>query len=616
MCGIFGVITERDDIFTENSIRLVLSELAHRGPDGEGIFTRGNVTLGHRRLSVIDIDLGTQPMQSPDGLLCVTYNGEIYNYRELYRELAEKGYQFRTNSDTEVLLAAYREWGVSCLDRFRGMFAFALANFEREELFLARDVFGQKPLLYRASPDYFAFASTLPALVNLASPSSLTIDPEAVGLFFSYQYIPQPHTIYREVRKLSPGTALLVGFDGRIKRQWRHAEFSFKPLQGYRLEDALDEADVVLEEAVRLHTRTDVPIGVFLSGGIDSTLIASYCARVLGREIPAFTMAFKEEELSELEYAKVAAERLGLKLHVSMFEENGLERLGDILSHYGEPYGDSSVLPTWHICKAASEQVKVVLSGDGGDELFGGYNTYINWIQHLGPSGLRRLMKNVFELRPGEALISLKKFLQTQSLAFFSYANMAVFRSKGLARLLAKPWRSSIYIPSEPIRQVLRTASGREGLDILQSVDIASYLPGCMLPKIDVTSGSLGLEVRAPLLDNRVSALAALLPASLRTTEQEQGKVLFKHMLLKQGFPESFVNRRKQGFGMPVKHWFLPGGKARLLLETLLIEHGRKISEYLELSAIKALLATHSPKVNKSAQLWLILAFVLWLTRR
>jgi asparagine synthase (glutamine-hydrolysing) len=382
VCDIFGIITTRDDIPAENIARSALKIPTYCESKGEGILSQGNITLGHRRLSIINNDIYSQPMRSHDGQLCVTHNGEIYNLPELRLELSNKGHEFRSNSDTEVLFAAYREWGTDCLVRFRGMYAFALVDFEHEEVFLARDLFGQKPLFYRSSSGCFAFASTLPALVDLPPLPSLSIDPEAICLFFSYQYIPHPHTIYLETRKLPPGTALVVNFDGEIKRQWKHSEFSFSSPYRFQLKDTLDEADATLYETVRLYSHVDVPIGVLLSGGIDSTLISLYLARTSGREIPAFTMAFKEEEYSELEHASAAAEDLGLKLHISMMEESKIDCLGDILSHYGEPYGDSSVFPTWHIFQTARDQVKVVLSGDGGDELFG----RVQLLYSLGPT--------------------------------------------------------------------------------------------------------------------------------------------------------------------------------------------------------------------------------------
>ena len=614
MCGIFGIITSRNDVPSEELTRTALSRLAHRGPDGEGVHTYNGVTLGHRRLSIIDLTTGAQPMKSEDGRLCITYNGEIYNYRELREELKSSGYQFQSSSDTEVLLAAYMKWGTDCLAHLRGMYAFVLADFEQEEIFLARDSFGQKPFFYRTAPGCFAFSSELPALVDMPPLPPLTVDPEAIPLFFRYQYIPHPHTIYTEVRKLPPGTAMLVDFQGTIKRQWRYSDFTFAPRNELSIDTALDDAEMLLQDAVHIHTRADVPIGVFLSGGIDSTLVAMNLVQTVGSTIPAFTIAFQEESFSELEYAQTAANLLGLKLHVTVLEDYGLERLGEILSYYGEPFGDSSVLPTWHVCQAAREHVKVVLSGDGGDELFGGYNTHTQWIQHHGISGFTHIVRSIITGKPRMAKAGLRMFFQAKNLETFWHKRMSIYSDSALNRLLVSPWKEKIGNHCAVVKHVLQNTSRKSGLDVLQSLDIATYLPGCMMPKVDITSMSLGLEVRTPFLDSRLAALAASLPANLRATEQELGKVLLKRLLLKHHFPRSLVYRKKQGFGLPINFWFMKGGKARILLEALLEQYRKELSEYLNMEEVQYLLARHSLQTDESARLWLIMAFCFWLS--
>jgi asparagine synthase (glutamine-hydrolysing) len=616
MCGIFGIITERGDISAADLTQKALRLLAHRGPDGEGMFRKDGVTLGHRRLAIIDADSGAQPMQSGDSRLCVTYNGEIYNYLELRRELEEAGHTFRTRSDTEVLLAAYSQWGVDCLNRLRGMFAFALADFTRREVLLARDAFGQKPLFYRADGKTLAFSSELPALALLPPLPAPSIDPDAVALYFHYQYIPHPHTIYREVRKLPPGSAMLADFSGTVTRRWTFASFAFAAQPPLPLPELLEQADSVLEEAVRIHTRADVPVGVFLSGGIDSTLVALNLARVLGREVPAFTIAFHEKDFCEQEYAEEAARRIGLRLRVYRLESDGLENLDTILSHYGEPYGDSSVLPTWHVCRAARTEVKVVLSGDGGDELFGGYTAYTQWMQSIGPAALGRALAAGLALHPRRALALLRRWRQAGDAASFWHARMTVFDPASLRRLLSPDLRAA-RMETDAVARALHSLRDRHAsLDVLQSLDIAAYLPGCILPKVDITSMSMGLEVRPPLLDCRVADFAAALPPALRVDAREGGKMLLKRLLLRHGFPPAFVHRRKQGFGLPISHWFLPGGAAREMLQSALHAHGDAAADYMNLREVDNLLARHTLNEDNSAKLWLVLAFILWLSKR
>ena len=613
MCGIFGIITEKFVVPVE-VIKNGVSYISHRGPDDQGIFQQGPVAFGHCRLSVIDLATGHQPMQNAEKSLCITYNGEIYNHRELRKELAAKGHVFHTQSDTETLLAAYSEWGAACVERLRGMYAFALADFSRRQIFLARDIFGIKPLVYRQGAGVFAFASEIPALLRIPFFPQSPIDKEAVALFFRYQYIPSPHSVYSDIRKLQPAHAMLVGFDGQIQRIWRHHSFSFSPDKKLSETEALEQTDAVIQEAVLAHTLSDVPIGVFLSGGIDSTLIAFNLARTVGKEIPAFTIIFNEEEFSELTYAEIAAKRLGLTLHVATVDAECMEKLPGILAHYGEPYGDSSVLPTWHVTQFARKFVPVVLSGDGGDELFGGYHSHAAWMRHSTWRNIKNLGGAAARLRPQTCYRHLRELLAGKPNSKEAWQSFVQYYTPEGIRILLKP-EYRMYADSLPqaYHELDDASAVRSRLDKAQLYDMISYMPECILPKVDVTSMCHGLEVRPALLDKKVLSFACSLPERYRFNSNQGGKAVLKRLLLHEGFSENFVYRYKQGFSSPIKHWLLPGGKAREMLEEYLLDAGDTLSEYLELAEVKRILHTHSEQMNMASHLWLILAFLCWM---
>lgn len=594
MCGIFGVITSRN-LPIEDMARKGCEGLAHRGPDGSGLYRRGPLCFAHRRLAIIDVAQGAQPMRSPDDRYCVTYNGEIYNHLELREELQQKGYVFHTRSDTETLLRAYEEWGADCLHRLRGMFAFAIADYERQEVFLARDRFGVKPLMYRSEPDFFAFSSELPPLTRMEGLSGLTLSGPAILQFFSYQYIPAPHTVYAQIRKLRPGHALMTDFQGAVLRQWQYWEPIFAP-EAMSRGEATARVDAALADSVRAHTLSDVPFGVYLSGGIDSTLIAMNLARCAGKSVPAFTIAFDEEEFSELEYASAAAERLGLDLMVEHVRADDLDMLPEILSHYGEPYGDSSVLPTWHVARLARRHVSVVLSGDAGDELFAGYPQYASWLDVVEQSRQRLAPTPVHP--------------DAMDWQNFFYADFTIPRQAGtlLSPNLARFAGATGHVFGE--------LSGKESfcspLELAQLLDLRTYLPECLLPKVDVTSMCHGLEVRPPFLDLAVWREAARMPLEHKITAQEKGKAVLKDILLRNGFPPSFVYRRKMGFSIPEARWFLKRGAARRLLLEMLHSQRDVLADFLIMKNVWALLEQHSEQRSVCRNLWLILAFACW----
>jgi asparagine synthase (glutamine-hydrolysing) len=601
----------------QSEIERMTSAVAHRGPDGVGVLRRDNLALGHRRLAIIDPELGQQPMSNEDETLWITYNGEMYNYLELKEELRQKGHRFVTNSDTEVAIHAYQEWGVDCLKMFRGMFAFALADFRRRKLFLARDHFGIKPLYYRIGKDYLAFASELAALreVDDVVPTGSLW---ALELYLRYLYIPTPHTIYHDVYKLPPASYLLADFDGQLGEPVKYWDIDFRAEKGTSAQHWEEEADAVIADSVKAHLVSDVPFGVFLSGGIDSSLVALKMSQLLERPVQAFAIGFKEKQYSELAFARQVAERCGIELHTEVVEDNSLDFLPELIAHYGEPFGDSSAVPTWHVSKLARERVPMVLSGDGGDEGFAGYVSYDYWLKT-------------------DPLLQARQDLLTAPRASFYWARQALRTrlTSGSWHDLAE-WQSMLYYIDEQSRRALwrpeyhnligrgcevfeqadRKARHNDRVAYAQYLDYQTYLPCDILTKVDVASMYHGLEVRTPLIDVRVVELAARLPLNQRLGRNGSSELVPKYLLKKilgKTFPPEFINRKKQGFAIPRDVWFRPGQPARKLLEEVLLDRGSRLDEFFNPPEIRTQLDLHSEARDNSNALWLLLVLGIWL---
>ncbi len=611
MCGIAGILRWGGPPPERSEITAMTEALAHRGPDDQGVFQRGPVALGHRRLSIIDLTGGKQPME--EGQVCLTYNGEIYNYRHLRRQLEERGHRFHTQSDTEVLLRAYQEWDLEFVHHLRGMFAFGLADFRRQRLLLGRDHFGIKPLYYRLEPGYLAFASELTSLLQVqdASPrGNLT----AVEMYLRFFYIPAPATIYHRVFKLPPASLRVFGFDGSQTPPRQYWSLHFQPDPALEGTAAQEQVEATVQAAVEAHLVADVPFGVFLSGGIDSTLVALCMSRALNRPVPAFSIGFGEQGYSELAYAQQAARTLGLELHQQILQPESLKILPDLVSHYGEPFGDSSCIPTWYVSQLARTQVPMVLSGDGGDEAFGGYYSYLHWLQR--PKHLSTYL--------GQCLRTPGRTYGRQLLAYLGYLTSPhpyhleewqgwiPATSRQLRRRLWRPeYRYLLEAPCPTFTQASRAAQGFDRLGYAQYLDYQTYLPGDILPKVDIASMYHGLEVRTPLVDVQVVELAARLPARQRIHTGVSKRILKE--ILGQYFPREFVHRPKQGFSLPVNHWFRPGGQGRQQLTALLAQPPRHLTTWLNPSQIGQLVAENDQGTDRGSGLWLVLVLGLWL---
>jgi asparagine synthase (glutamine-hydrolysing) len=608
MCGICGMV--RADGADPGALAAMSATLVHRGPDHAGQVVDGEAGLAARRLAIIDLEGGDQPIAGEDGRVVVVQNGEIYNHAELRTELERAGHRFATpHSDTEVLVHLYEEHGLAFAERLRGMFAVALWDGERRRLVLARDRFGIKPLYYRDASGDFLFASELKALPRG------TVDLDALESFLAFNAIHGARTIYREVRKLPPGH-LLVLEDGRA-RVSRYADVA--PAAETREEpwDALAaELRERLRDSVRAHLVSDVPVGVLLSGGIDSSGLAALAAEESPVRVATFSIGFAERSFSELEQARAVAERYGTDHHELVVVPDAVELLPRIVAAFDEPFADSSALPTYLVSRLASEHVKVALSGEGGDELFGGYETYVaDRLAERGAGAARVLGPLAERLPSGSGRVpldyKLKRFTRAAHLPPLErhHGWKEIFSPDARAELL-RPERRGTADPLEVYRARWARTAGADTLARLQDVDRAIYLVDDLLVKTDRMSMAHSLELRVPFLDPVVAELALALPAGARV------RGFAKKRLLRASV-EPLVGRRiargrKKGFSIPAAAW-LRGELEPFAREVLGAERLRR-QGYFEPAAVERLLAEHGARrQDHSRQLWGLMCFSLWL---
>jgi asparagine synthase (glutamine-hydrolysing) len=553
VCGIYGAFsTDPQRPIRADLLERMALVLAHRGPDGGGSHLAGPFGMGMRRLSIIDLAGGDQPISNEDGTVWVVFNGEIYNYRELTDELISRGHHFATSSDTEVLVHLYEEYGERCVEPLRGMFAFAIWDVPERRLFLGRDRLGIKPLYYAATPDGFLFGSELKALIQ-----SLWLTPQldrrSLAAYLQYGYVPDPLSILDGVAKLPPGHTVSVrsGRPAPPRRYWQATDhFKAGVPQGDE-EQLAEQLWRRLEEAVHGHLVSDVPVGAFLSGGVDSTAVVSIMARASRRPIKTFSVGFREDRYNELPHARQVAETCGTEHHELLVEPNDLKVLEELLGSFDEPFADSSAIPTYLVSRLARQHVKVVLSGDGGDELFAGYDRYVvdrrrRHLGLLGDLGLGaplRALSTVFPVGGGKntlynlSLPRLQRYIDLISL----------FPRQALRDVLADGGASRVDIASVADHDL-------DALSQLQDLDLKTYLPGDILTKVDRMSMANSLEARVPLLDHPLVEFACSLPPDLRIREATT-KYLLKRVL-KGRVPGDALTRAKQGFAVPLESWF------------------------------------------------------------
>jgi asparagine synthase (glutamine-hydrolysing) len=595
--------------------------IEHRGPDDDGFYVNENVGLAMRRLSIIDLASGKQPIRNADGSKWIVYNGEIYNYQELRRDLDSKGHKFYTNSDTEAIVHLYDDHGPDCLQFLRGMFALAIWDETEQTLFLARDRVGKKPLLYSHQADgSLIFGSEFQALLKHPA-ISREVDHEAIDAYLSYLCVPAPQTAFKQIRKLEPGHWLLWK-DGKIRteRYWK-PDFSKKIKISEN--EAIEETTRLLRESTRLRMISEVPLGAFLSGGVDSSTVVALMAQESAQPVKTFSIGFEDQDFSELKYAKRVAEHVGAEYNEFIVKPNAVEILPTLVEHYGEPYADSSAIPTYYVSKETRKHVTVALNGDGGDESFAGYERYaamgLAERYYRVPRSIRRLLIEApagflptsetrrSRIRDG------KRFIQAAGLPrlerYFRWSS--AFDASERSEITTADFRASVgnADPMAVLGKWFATANGSSLLDATLLTDMMTYLPNDLLVKVDIASMANSLEARSPFLDHKLIEFAATLPESMKLHGM-QTKYLLKKVAARL-VPKEVVYRRKMGFGVPIGRW-LREEMRPFLTETLLSDRSLNRG-IIKPEVLRRYVEEHTgSKRDYSYKLWTLLMLELW----
>ena len=627
MCGITGIFDGkgRREIDRALLVRMNESQL-HRGPDEGGVHLEPGIALGHRRLSIIDLSTGQQPLYNEDGSVCVIFNGEIYNFQELVAELAACGHSFRTHSDTEVIVHGWEEWGEACVTRFRGMFAFALWDRNRETLFIARDRLGVKPLYYAELSDgLWIFGSELKALlVHPRLPRE--IDPLAVEEYFAYGYVPEPRTVFKGVYKLGPGATLAVRRGAPAPRPVVYWDAPFKPCPALTEQEASEELVGRLRESVRLRMISDVPLGAFLSGGVDSSAVVAMMAGLSADQVVTCSISFGDSAFNESTYAQAVADAYRTRHHVEQVDPDDFSLVDRLAALYDEPYADSSAIPTYRVCELARKSVTVALSGDGGDENFGGYRRY-RW--HMNEERVRSLLpltvrRPVFGLlghlypkadwapRLFRAKSTLQSLARNSVEAYFH--SVSILHDGMRRELFSERFRSELqgYAAVEVLRGHAARAPSDHPLSLIQYLDLKTYLVGDINTKVDRASMAHSLEVREPLMDHPLVEWLSGLPPELKLRGGE-GKYLLKKSL-EPYLSDEILYRPKMGFAVPLARWFrgpLRQSVRNAVLGPVLADTGWFNAAYL-----RRLVDDHQSGLRDySATLWTVLMFESFLRK-
>ncbi len=574
MCGLAGLFTPAADsprLHDRALLKRMTDAIAHRGPDEEGFHLEPHVALGHRRLSIIDLATGQQPLFNEDGTVAVVFNGEIYNHRELALELAACGHALRTRSDTEVIVHAWEQWGADCVRRFRGMFAFALWDRRQRTLFMARDRLGVKPLFWTQLADgTVAFGSELKCLTLLPGFDATRCD-YAVEDYFAFGYIPDPRTIYRHAHKLAPAHTLTWRVGEREPRINAYWDLRFEPDERIDAQEAARQLRERLTEAVRIRMVAEVPLGAFLSGGVDSSVVVATMAGLSAQPVKTCSIGFDVAAFDESRYAQQVAQRYRTDHQTEVVGADQPELIDRLAGLFDEPFADSSALPTWRVCQLARQRVTVALSGDGGDETFGGYRRYRlhlmeERLRGALPAGLRRAVfgplgrwypKLDWLPRPLRARTTLQALARDPVQAYFH--SVSVLRDEERLAMYSPEFRRRLggYNAIEVFRRHAANAPTDQPLSLVQYLDCKTYLPGDINTKVDRASMAHSLEVREPLMDHELVEWAATLPQRLRATPS-QGKILLKAAYA-DALPHELLHRPKMGFAVPLATWFRQG---------------------------------------------------------
>jgi asparagine synthase (glutamine-hydrolysing) len=616
MCGIAGMVNSDHGGVEAATIHRMCQSIVHRGPDDEGVFVKDGAGLGVRRLSVIDLAGGHQPVFNEDKTVCVVYNGEIYNSPELRVELEGRGHRFYTHSDTEVIVHLYEEMGSDCVQKLRGMFAFAIYDAGNRRSLLARDRLGIKPLHYAFADGRLLFASEIKSILAVA-PELATLNQRALWQYMYFGYIPDPATAFVSIHKLPPGHVLeLEGGKISTHKYWDLPEYGTH--QPRSEEECLQELEQRLAEAVRIRLLADVPLGALLSGGTDSSTIVALMARSSSRPVKTFSIGFRQADFNEAPYARLVAERFGTEHHELVLEPNVVETVETLTSSLEEPFGDSSILPTYYISAMARQHVTVALSGDGGDEAFAGYERYqihlrrrnFQWIpEWAGDFYRKRIHPRLPSSVPARNLaysVSLpwaERYLEGVSLQAFD-REMA---------LLSNDFRATALGDADPLsalRRYLDQAPARDPLSRVLYLDTKTYLPGDILTKVDRMSMLTSLEVRVPLLDHLFLEWVTGLPPEWKMRGAKQKYILSK-LAERVGVPKEVLDRPKQGFALPLRHWMR--NELKDLIMSVLLDSSTLQRGYFNLQGVRRLLDEHfQGRRDHSARIWRFLMFELW----
>lgn len=650
MCGITGTSwTTRDKNISPSVLKRMTDVISHRGPDDSGgyhsdvsgksiLFNHENsftdfnpvseigAALGHRRLSIIDLGTGHQPLSNEDGSIWIAFNGEIYNYQELRKELIHQGHQFKTESDTEVIVHLYEEQGTKCVEHLRGMFALAIWDERRQRLFLARDRIGQKPLFYREQAGSLSFASELKSLLQMPD-AVRTVDPHAIDLFLAYQYVPHPWSILKGYQKLPPGhRAVYEKGTLSVERYWSppyqnpesNSQFPFQTSKQWS-----DELRDRLTESVRIRMRSDVPLGAFLSGGIDSTIIAGLMQSMSDRPVHTFSIGFPVKQFDERSYAREAAKMLGTDHHEYVVEPEALEMLPRLAWHYDEPFADSSAIPTMYLSQVTRQEVTVALSGDGGDELFAGYDRYravaiSQWFDRLPSLVKKSMTASIWQKLP--ASVEQKSFRRRVKRFLAGLAVhperrylkwVGIFDTERRLEMYSPEFREQLneFDTDQFLLDAYQLCPDRDFVTRTTATDVLSYLPCDILTKVDIASMAHSLECRSPFLDHHVAELAAAMPLKLKMNKGRGKQILtdtFSDFL-----PESIQTRKKMGFGVPLNSWFRH--ELKPLLFDVLLDQRALDRCIFDPTAVEQLISEHlNLQWDHSARLWSLLVLEMW----
>lgn len=617
MCGIAGIVGRRGDFIDGAGLHRMCQTIVHRGPDDEGIYASGAVGLGMRRLSIIDLSGGHQPIHNETKDVWVVFNGEIYNFPELRRDLEQRGHRFYTNSDTEVIVHLYEDMGADCVRKLRGMFAIALYDERRQSLLLARDRLGKKPLHYAVHNGRLYFGSEIKAILA-AAPELAEVSPEGLLQYFYFGYIADPLTVFRSIHKLPPGgLAEYKKEEIDVRKYWDIPSFGNHPPATE--EELLQELEQGLAEAVRIRLISDVPLGALLSGGVDSSIVVALMARAGTRPVKTFSIGFRSVQFDETRYARMVAERFATDHHELIVDPDVEQTLHFLSGMMEEPFGDSSMLPTYHVCHMARKYVTVALSGDGGDEFFAGYDRYSlamsrrqsPWMPQAAADLYRRyvhprLPSGMYgRNRAWNSLLPARdRYLDDVSYLPALHRERSVFSQEFLESA------SQLPDPLHQFQNYYDHAPAGDTLSRLMYLDIKTYLAGDILTKVDRMSMATSLETRAPLLDHVFVEWVASLPVEWKFRDGTR-KYLLKKLAERMGLPAELLHRRKQGFQLPLVNWMREGLKdsvLQLLLEPKTMQRG-----YFKPQAVRMLVNEHmAGRRNRSGILWRMVILELW----